>query len=140
MTLVCCIDSHMNLFAEALSLSDLFDPEVSASGMNSAAPQSPGLLDSDASVKQLAGEVGGAPGRDRQSMQRERQPSMASMQGWEKVEKVKALSDFAPIHTKVSKYVCYPSSVTKDAHLGRLPLLQEVHGTRRTSRMVVPSR
>jgi hypothetical protein len=103
----------MSLFAEALSLSDLFDPEVSASGMNSAAPQSPGLPDGDASVKQLAGEIGGS-NKDRHPLQRERQPSMASLQGWEKVEKVKALSDFAPIHTKVSKYVRYLSSVTED--------------------------
>lgn len=104
----------MSLFAEALSLSDLFDPEVSASGMNSAAPQSPGLTDGDASVKQLAAEIGGSSNKDRRPLQRERQPSMASLQGWEKVEKVKALSDFAPIHTKVSKYVRYLSSVTED--------------------------
>lgn len=93
----------MNLFAEALSLSDLFDPEVSTSGMNSAAPQLPGILDSDATAKQTERDNGGVIQGGRQGQLKERRPSMASVQGWEKVEKVKALSDFAPIHTKVSK-------------------------------------
>jgi hypothetical protein len=107
------VNSHMTLFAEALSLSDLFDPEVSTSGMNSAAPQSPGIVDGDASTKETEKDNGGKPQGGRQGLLRERQPSMASVQGWEKVEKVKALSDFAPIHTKVSKYVCFPFPVLR---------------------------
>lgn len=95
---------HMSAFAEALALSDLYDPEVTASGMNSAGPQSPRIVDSDSSVKQLGKEAGNAlNGTGRQVAARERRSSMASVHGWEKVEKVKALSDFAPIHQKVSK-------------------------------------
>jgi hypothetical protein len=45
---------------------------------------------------------------------------MPSVQGWEKVEKVKALSNFAPIHTEVSKYVHVPLVSEKEkADLGR---------------------
>lgn len=94
----------MSEFAEALALSDLYDPEVTPSGMNSAGPQSPHIPDSDASVKQSGKEVTNTlNGGGRHTAARERRSSMASVHGWEKVEKVKALSDFAPIHTKVSK-------------------------------------
>lgn len=97
---------HMSAFAEALALSDLYDPEVTPSGMNSAGPQSPKIPDSDSSGKQLGKEGGSAlNGAGRQMAARERRSSMALVHGWEKVEKVKALSDFAPIHQKVSKWV-----------------------------------
>ena len=99
----------MSAFAEALALSDLYEPEVTPSGMNSAGPQSPRIPDNDASVKQAGKEpVQTSNGGGRHTAARERRSSMASVHGWEKVEKVKALSDFAPIHTKVSKSVFSP--------------------------------
>jgi hypothetical protein len=99
----------MQAFAEALSLSDLFDPEVTPSGLNSAAPQSPGLTANNAATEAANVNLFGGSGKANGGLANEgrqtfsRRSSGMPAQGWEKVEKVKALSDFAPIHQKVSK-------------------------------------
>jgi hypothetical protein len=130
----------MSAFAEALALSDLYDPEVTPSGMNSAGPQSPKIPDSDSSSKQLGREAGSAlSGAGRQMAARERRSSMASVHGWEKVEKVKALSDFAPIHQKVSKWVS-TAPLRMLMRLTDRALEQKINGACRTSRMVVSPR
>ncbi|KAJ9117522.1 hypothetical protein QFC22_004372 [Naganishia vaughanmartiniae] len=127
------VEDHMKAFAEALSISDLFDPEVTSSGLNSAAPQSPGLTaqPSISAINPNANSLGGTSKANGSSGSAGRQPlsrrsSGMTSQGWEKVEKVKALSDFAPIHQKVSKRLrsaktweeWRAAAVDMDAHLG----------------------
>ncbi|KAJ9098167.1 hypothetical protein QFC21_004496 [Naganishia friedmannii] len=125
------VEDHMQAFAEALSISDLFDPEVTPSGLNSAAPQSPGLTaqsissSTDPKASTLSGpsKVNGTLATEGRPPPSRRSSGMPA-QGWEKVEKVKALSDFAPIHQKVSKKSsAHVARQGWSYHLARWPLL-----------------
>ena len=77
-------EDHIEAFQEALALNDLIPDPTPLSQPESNGTMSPGL------------ERPG-PGR--------RRGSMASIYGWEKVESIKSLSDFAPVHQRISRYV-----------------------------------
>lgn len=77
-------EEHIEAFQEALALNDLIPDPTPAPQQESNGTMSPGL---------------DRPGPGR------RRGSMASIYGWEKVESIKSLSDFAPVHQRVSRYV-----------------------------------
>jgi hypothetical protein len=77
-------EEHIEAFQEALALNDLIPDPTPVPQQESNGTMSPGL---------------DRPGPGR------RRGSMASIYGWEKVESIKSLSDFAPVHQRVSRYV-----------------------------------
>jgi hypothetical protein len=77
-------EEHIEAFEEALALNDLIPDPTSAN--------------------QGEGNGVASPGLERPGLgHTRRRGSMASLYGWEKVESIKSLSDFAPVHQRISR-------------------------------------